>query len=142
MKRTKHREGFVHIFFIGAVVMLFMVFFTLTSEAMDQKLIRKELAVKLQLDYSAEAYYLLLREGEIEAKPGISYGDLDLRELQNNHPNIRYIEVINEGGKILVIPWYDGKKRGEYEIKKEEGLHNDGDYVISGVYIYANQLIF
>ncbi len=118
MPNQKSRRGFVHLFFLGAVLLLFMVFSVLTSEAMAQKLIRKEWEYKLKLDYTTESYYLLLREGELVAELGFSYGDLDLQALCLEKPQNSYVQVQNEGEMMTITGWHQGKRRGVYEIKK------------------------
>ncbi len=116
--KSKSKSGFVHLFFLGVVIILFMVFSTLTSEAMNQKLIRKELEYKLKLDYATESYYLLLREGEILAEQGTSYGSLDIQALCRDKPENRYIQVDHGEETITITAWNQGKRRGEFEIKK------------------------
>ncbi len=118
MKTNQSKKGFVHLFFMGVVLLLFMVFSTLTSEALGQKLMRKELEYKLKLDYATEAYYLLLREGELTADEGITYGDLQMEELRIEKAQNYYIQVDNKMDSISITGWFQGKRRGEYEIKK------------------------
>lgn len=138
MEKGSSKRGFGHIFFMGAVLLLFLIFSTLSSEAMKQKLTRKELEVKLQLDYAAESYYLLLREGEMTSEPGLSYGDLSLCPLKSEKPKRFYIQVLNEGGVVVITPWFQGKRRGEYEIRNEEGIYDDGSHDLLGGIFYAH----
>lgn len=127
MKKSKYRseKGFIHIFFMGAVVILLMVFFSLTSQAMDQKIYRAELETKLKLDYATEAYYLLIREGEMWVAEGISYGDLTLNDLNQNLRANPYIEVDRKNHIIIISSWFEGERRGGYEIEREEGFYDD-----------------
>ncbi|NLB20725.1 MAG: hypothetical protein GX829_07905 [Clostridium sp.] len=127
MMKSKYRseKGFIHVFFMGAVVILLMVFFNLTSQGMDQKIYRAELETKLKLDYATEAYYLLIREGEMWVAEGISYGDLTLNDLNQNLRANPYIEVDRKNHIIIISSWFKGERRGGYEIEKEEGVYDD-----------------
>lgn len=116
LKSNQAKAGFMHIFFLGAVVILFMVFFTLSSEAMNQKLYRAELEAQLKLDYAAEAYYLLLREKEITAQEGISYGNLSISPLKDFYKGDSYIMVHKTKDSIIITSWFERVKRGEFRI--------------------------
>ena len=127
MRKLKYdsKKGFGHVFYMAAVVILLMVFFSLTSEAMDQKIYRAELENKLKLDYATEAYYLLIREGEMNAAEGISYGNLTLSDLEQSKGEDPYIQVERKNHMITISSWFKGERRGEYVIQKEEGVYDD-----------------
>lgn len=120
----KGKPGFIHLFFMGAVIVLFMVFMTLTSEAMDQKILRKEMELLLKLDYATEAYYLLLREGEMTAEEGLSYGNLAIDELCRDKESNPSIIIEKTGNNICITAWFNGDNKGEYQIEHKERFHD------------------
>lgn len=119
------KQGFIHIFFMGAVVILLMVLLSLTSQAMDQKVYRAKLETMLKLDYAGEGYYLLIREGEMVVEEGISYGNLSLEGLSENRTSDPYIQVERQNHHITISSWFKGERRGSYEVENEESIDDD-----------------
>lgn len=123
-QHDRRKLGFIHLFFMAAVVVLFMVFITLTSEAMEQKILRKEMEVLLKLDYATEACYLLHREGEMMAPEGVSYYNIDGEALKSNEQAHAYIRIERNLDEIFITSWFKGEKKGEYMIEENKRLHD------------------
>lgn len=93
-------------------------FLAFTKEASDMKYRRRELEIMLQFDYRVEAYYLLLEAGQLAMEEEKGYGSFNEYEILERFEEDRYIEIRDEGERIVISGSLSGVERGYYEIRK------------------------
>lgn len=112
------KEGFMNIFFAGAIMVILSAFLVLTEEASEMKYRRHELERMLQFDYTVEAYYLLLSSDTLSLEKDIGYGSLDEFILTDAFDENQYIEIRHMDDHIKITGHFFGRARGNYEIRK------------------------
>ena len=110
------KKGFMNIFFAGVCVFILMVGLSLTVEAMEGRMRRREYREMLKFDYRLEGYFLLLWSGSLEIPDGLAFGSLEGYEVLPSKAGETYITMNQEEGSILLQGYYEGKLRKTYEV--------------------------
>lgn len=110
------KQGFMNIFFAGVCVFILMVGLSLTVEAMEGRMRRRDYREMLKFDYRLEGYFLLLWSGSLQIPDGLTYGDLESYGVLPSKAGETYITMEQEEGAILLQGYYEGKLRKTYEV--------------------------
>ncbi|ETA82431.1 hypothetical protein [Youngiibacter fragilis] len=114
----KVRDGYISVLAATAVLFVFIAIQAIITESMGQRLRLTRYREQLAFDYRVEAYYLMVKEGNLEVPEGEAYGSLVSYSLDNEPQGDTFISISKSGGTITITGYLDGARRISYEIIK------------------------
>ena len=113
----KVRKGYISILATFAVLAVFIALQSIVSESMDSRLKLIRYKEQLAFDYRVEAYYLMIRGGNLEVPEGEAFGSLDSYSLESAFSGDTWISIVTVGGVTSINGYLDKDRRGTYEIR-------------------------
>ena len=114
----KVRNGYISVLATTVVLALFIGLQSIVSESMDQRLRLIRYREQLIFDYRVEAYYLMIKEGDLEASEGEANGSLVSYSIDHETSGDTWISISTAEGVTAITGYLDGVRRGTYEISK------------------------
>ncbi|MBP1920087.1 hypothetical protein [Youngiibacter multivorans] len=113
----KVRKGYISILATFAVLAVFIALQSIISESMDSRLKLIRYKEQLAFDYRVEAYYLMIREGNLDVPEGEAFGSLNSYSLESASSGDTWISIVTVGGVTSINGYLDKDRRGTYEIR-------------------------
>lgn len=114
----KVRNGYISVLATTVVLAVFIALQAIVAESMDQRLRLIRYREQLKFDYRVEAYYLMIKEGDLVAPEGEAYGSLVSYSLENAPSGDTWISISTKEGVTAITGYLDGGLRANYEIRE------------------------
>lgn len=114
----KVRNGYISVLATTVVLAVFIALQAIVSESMDQRLRLIRYREQLKFDYRVEAYYLMIKEGDLVAPEGEAYGSLVSYSLENAPSGDTWISISTKERVTAITGYLDGGLRASYEIRE------------------------
>lgn len=112
----KVRDGYISVLATTVVLFVFIAIQAIVTESMGQRLRLMRYREQLAFDYRVEAYYLMVKEGSLEAPEGEAYGSLVSYSLDSERQGDTFISISKSEGIITISGYLEGARRLTYEI--------------------------